>query len=242
MPHSTARAAAILVGACLGAALLPAAGGVAQGATPLCFGQPATIVGTAGNDTLVGRADVADVIYGGGGNDRISGGDFYDAGTAPDLLCGGPGADDISGSPGNDKVNGGDGNDVVEGGNGADLVQGNAGDDRVDRGSFADADSKNDTLRGGGGNDILVAGWGADKAYGQGGNDQLIDSECVGATVLVGGPGSDYFESYWSSFDGTACGSTGSADRLDGGDGTDTAKATRNDTRVSIEKVTFPTT
>ncbi len=49
---------------------LPATGALA--ATPLCFGKPPTIVGTAGPDRLVGQSGVADVIWGGGGDDYIS--------------------------------------------------------------------------------------------------------------------------------------------------------------------------
>src|SRR3954468_18499839 len=62
--------------------------------TPTCFRQPATIVGTNGDDTPRGRGDVSDVIYGGGGNDSISGGSAWSVdnpGRAPDLMCGGPG-------------------------------------------------------------------------------------------------------------------------------------------------------
>jgi hypothetical protein len=58
----------------------------------MCFGRPATIVGTPGNDRLVGHSGAADVIWGGGGNDFIVGGDFFGddgvPGSAPDLLCG----------------------------------------------------------------------------------------------------------------------------------------------------------
>ena len=107
----------------------------ASAAVPTCFGQPATIVGTDGPDTLEGQSGVADVIYGGGGDDRIGGGAFYEdddvPGTAADLLCGGPGNDKVGGGPGNDKINGGDGDDVVNGERGADIVQGNAGNDYV---------------------------------------------------------------------------------------------------------------
>ena len=96
---------------CVAAALTPL---TAAQATPTCFGQPATIVGTDGPDALIGQGGVSDVIYAGAGDDYISGGDFYgdDAipGHAPDLLCGGPGEDRFAGSPGSDELNGGDGN------------------------------------------------------------------------------------------------------------------------------------
>jgi Ca2+-binding RTX toxin-like protein len=51
---------------------------------PTCFGQPATIVGTDGPDTLIGQSGVADVIYGGGGDDGI-GGEHYDTAQSSSL-------------------------------------------------------------------------------------------------------------------------------------------------------------
>jgi Ca2+-binding RTX toxin-like protein len=92
------------------AVALIASFGVAQpaGAASLCFGVTATIVGTAGSDTLNGTAgdDVIygdagdDIVYGGGGNDRI---------------CGGAGNDSLLGEAGNDKLDGGaDANDNAQ--------------------------------------------------------------------------------------------------------------------------------
>jgi Ca2+-binding RTX toxin-like protein len=242
----THRLARIAAGCCLAAALSPLTPAQAT-TTPTCFGRPATIIGTDGPDTLIGQGGVSDVIYGGGGNDVIVGGDFYgdDAvpGSAPDLLCGGPGADRVTGSPGNDKLNGGDGNDYVDGGNGADLEQGNAGDDRVGKGSFADADRANDVSKGGTGNDTLAAGWGKDKLYGEAGADTLYDEECDGPTVLNGGGGKDYLESWSSSFEGwhgNVCSSV--ADRVAGGNGTDTAQVDRLDSVSTVERLTRVTT
>src|SRR4051794_26881352 len=97
----------------------------AMASTPLCFGHPATIVGTDGDDTLTGQGGVSDVIVGLGGNDHVSGGDFYGddeiPGDAPDFLCGGRGDDVVHGSPGDDHLNGGGGNDRVKGWNGDDV-------------------------------------------------------------------------------------------------------------------------
>jgi Ca2+-binding RTX toxin-like protein len=224
----------------LGALLIPV--GSAAAATPTCFGQPVTMMGTEGPDELIGRSDVRDVIYGAGGDDYVSGGDFYGAGAAPDLLCGGPGNDHLEGSPGNDKLNGGDGNDEVDGGNGADVEQGNAGDDTVGQGSFADADAADDISRGGIGNDTLYGGWGRDKLYGEAGNDTIYDSECDGPTVLDGGPGNDYLESWSSSFDGwhgNVCSSV--ADSVAGGTGTDTAQVDQLDSVSAVERLTLIT-
>jgi Ca2+-binding RTX toxin-like protein len=212
----------------------------AQAADSLCFGQVPTIVGTDGDDTLTGRADVRDVIYGGGGNDSISGGDFYDDGTVPDLLCGGPGNDRLVGARGDDKLSGGGGDDYVDGTNGADVEQGNAGNDQVGGGSFEDSDSAADMMRGGPGNDVLYPGWGKDRVYGNAGADQLYDVECDGPTILVGGKGNDYLESFSSSFEGYGtvgpAGSTG--DKVTGGAGTDRAKVDRLDALRTVEKVT----
>ena len=210
---------------------------------PMCFGRPATIIGTPGPDTLIGQSGVSDVIWGGGGSDFIVGGDFFGEddvpGAAPDLLCGGRGADRVIGSPGDDKLSGGRGNDFVDGGNGADLEKGNAGNDRVGRGSFADADSAADVSMGGPGKDELNGGFGADQLFGQGGADMIFDNECDGPTLLNGGGGADYLESWSSSFDGfhtNVCSSL--ADEIVGGRGPDTAQADVLDGVRKVEDLT----
>lgn len=113
----------------------------AQGAAaPTCFGQRATIVGTAGVDTIRGtaHADVivaragADVIKGRGGNDKICGGagaDRINGGAGRDKIAGGTGADVIRGDLGADRLWGGTGADVIRGGFGADRIRGGAGSD-----------------------------------------------------------------------------------------------------------------
>lgn len=212
--------------------------GTAQADVPTCFGQPATIVGTDGPDRLWGLSEVSDVIYGGGGDDWVSGGDFYENGDAPDLLCGGPGDDRVEGGPGDDRLAGGAGDDVLDGGNGADLELGNAGDDRVGGGSFADSDSADDVSKGGPGNDILIGGWGADQLYGGTGRDQLYDYECDGPTLLDGGAGNDYLESFTSSFDGwgmTICDSV--EDQLVGGAGFDIARVDPMYSAATVEHI-----
>ncbi|SNS94831.1 Hemolysin-type calcium-binding repeat-containing protein, partial [Micrococcales bacterium KH10] len=67
----------------------------------------ATLRGLAGNDTLQGQGDSADLIDGGPGNDRLIGGagdDVLDGGTGDDRLNGGIGADIYIASPGNDTI------------------------------------------------------------------------------------------------------------------------------------------
>ena len=211
----------------------------AAAATPLCFGEPATIVGTAGADDLQGSDEVSDVIYGRGGNDRISGGDFYGSAEHPDLLCGGPGRDDISGSAGNDRINGGNGADRLRGNNGADVLQGNLGNDTLIEESIADSDRVNDILRGGDGNDTLSSGWGKDRLFGNAGADTLEDAECDGPTLLVGGAGDDDLSSWTSSFEGWGswvCDEV--ADRVLGRAGADTAKVDRRDSVSTVERIT----
>lgn len=83
-------------------------------AGPTCFGQPATRVGTPGNDVLFGTPG-RDVIVGLGGNDII----FGLAGN--DLLCGGEGQDTLFGGTGDDGVDGGSGRDILFGNRGKDT-------------------------------------------------------------------------------------------------------------------------
>jgi predicted extracellular nuclease len=92
-----------------------------------CGGLVPTIVGTEGNDVLVGT-NKPDVILGLGGNDVILGGN------GDDVICGGLGNDLISGDNGDDVVLGGFGNDWLAGGNGRDRLVGGPGQDFLDQG------------------------------------------------------------------------------------------------------------
>lgn len=82
-------------------------------AWPTCQGMPATIVGTAGADTIRGSSG-PDVIVSYGGNDTI---------------YGNGGADRICAGAGNDIVHGGSGGDLISGGRGRDRLRGGAGTD-----------------------------------------------------------------------------------------------------------------
>lgn len=113
-------------------------GGV-TGASARCAGRAATIVGTAGPDTLKGTAG-PDVIAGRGGADVITGlgGDDLICGDAgPDRISGGAGRDRILGGAGADRLNGGAGRDTLAGGLGADILAGGAGIDALQGGAGA---------------------------------------------------------------------------------------------------------
>ncbi|TAG38159.1 MAG: peptidase S8, partial [Oscillatoriales cyanobacterium] len=104
-----------------------------SGFTP---GQKVPVLGTPGNDNLVGTFE-RDVIYGLTGNDTIGG-----IGES-DTLYGNEDDDVINGNQGNDLIIGGKGNDLLFGGKGNDQIYGDIG---------------NDTLIGGLGQDILFGG------------------------------------------------------------------------------------
>jgi predicted extracellular nuclease len=107
---------------------------------PVCHGQEATIVGTPGNDVIIGTngADVIvtfagnDLVVGRNGNDVICGGDGDDA------IVGGNGADLLDGGDGDDALFGGNGIDTIIGGSGSDALAGGNGDDSLDGGPDAD--------------------------------------------------------------------------------------------------------
>jgi Peptidase family M23/RTX calcium-binding nonapeptide repeat (4 copies) len=127
---------------------------------PICLGREVTILGTPGDDEMVGT-DGADVILGRGGADRVQ------ARGGADLICGGEGNDHLQGRAGEDRIVGGVGADVLAGGIGADLLKGQDGPDTL-RG-FIGADrlygeDGNDTLDGETGPDRLIGGPGVDAA------------------------------------------------------------------------------
>jgi hypothetical protein len=153
-------------------AAAPAALASAQAAdgVPECLGTAATIVGTAGDDTLQGT-DGSDVIAALGGDDVIQGG------LGSDLICGGPGQDQTSSNPVTDRFpvyRDGEAT-VIDGGPGADYLESpdNGGHNR---------------LIGGDGHDVLIGLW-HDTLVGGTGKDQLSGGE-----ILVrGGEGNDGF-------------------------------------------------
>jgi Ca2+-binding RTX toxin-like protein len=113
-------------------AALTAVPAYAASAAHMCHGFRATIVGTAGDDTIIGTA-ARDVIVGLDGDDTI------DGGAGKDVICGNDGGDVLTGGSGDDKVYGGydgehrrgeyiyDTGDTISGGPGDDLLD--LGDD-----------------------------------------------------------------------------------------------------------------
>ena len=171
----------------------------ASAKTYYCFGQSATIVGTASADTIYGTTG-DDVIYAGRGADVVLG-EPLDANDEPigagnDLICGGPGNDPVlTGLNGDDRINGGDGDDNVGGRRelGSDVLQGNAGADFL---RDALDDSGHNVFRGGGGSDVLVGGdHSASTMYGGDGNDRLTALAPFVADLLYGQAGADTIDS-----------------------------------------------
>ena len=122
---------------------------IAKPAAPTCGGEPATVLGSGGDDQLVGT-EKRDVIVALGGNDVVRG-----LG-GNDLICTASGADTIRGEAGADVIRSGGGNDAIKGGDDNDLLRAGGGDDRLGGGRGAD------TLRGGGGADACNGGPGRD--------------------------------------------------------------------------------
>ena len=100
--------------------------------------------GTTGNDIIVGRDGVGNVIYGGAGDDLITGGND------DDVIVGDAGRDTLRGGDGNDSMWGGGGDDVLEGGAGIDKLFGDGGNDLIDGGAG------DDQMSGGTGNDTYI--------------------------------------------------------------------------------------
>jgi Ca2+-binding RTX toxin-like protein len=172
---------------------------------PTCAGKVATMVGTAGNDTITGTSG-NDVIVGLGGNDTIygSGGD--------DIICGGYGADRLYGGAGSDPLFGGAGDDWLAGGNGQDAFTSSA---TIDEYYGEDGD---DTLIGSGGVDFMSGGGGTDTLLGYNGDDTLYAG--FGADSVYGGSGSDSL----FAFDNVFSGYSDSVDIVDGGPNTDSCQ------------------
>ncbi len=144
-----------------------------------------SVVGGAGNDTILGSAN-NDTLYGNDGNDLIS------AGGGNDYCYGGAGDDNINTGSGRNYVWGGDDNDRLNGSGGVDRLYGEGGTDRLygqGGDDFLDGGGQVDRLYGGAGNDTLNGGSSNDRLYGDAGDDLLIGSR--GNDGFRGGIGYD---------------------------------------------------
>ncbi len=165
----------LLLGVLAAAAVSVGGAGSTAATVPTCLGEPATKIGTPGDDTI-NATDDDDVIVGLGGNDTITGGGGFD------LICAGDGNDTIVQTSG--------------GLFGAAIVSGDAGDDTIQAGrdtivaadyETAPAAVNVDLTAGtatGDGSDTLV---GVDFAYGSAFDDTLVGNKTMNVLVGLGG-------------------------------------------------------
>jgi Ca2+-binding RTX toxin-like protein len=246
----TAIVFSVLAGACLAT---PAAS-----AAPQCFGKPATIVGTNGNNTLNGTPQ-KDVIVAKGGNDTIQsksnddrvclgdGNDFAGTSRGFDKIDGGNGKDEIHGGgkagqpdPGDgDLILGGDGDDFLDGTRGEldDRIQGGQGDDYIQGGEFANGGADDDRIFSEGHvNDNHL-----DRLFGGSGNDE-IEADFDGSPAEIhGGTGIDVLrgstapDQIFGDDDNDELYGDGGADQLDGGNGSDFCTGAATATKIGCE-------
>ncbi|SPF80265.1 calcium-binding protein [Pseudoprimorskyibacter insulae] len=143
-----------------------------------------TAIGGAGSDRIIGGAK-GDLIYGGG-----------EDGDLADFLYGRGGNDTIFGDEGSDELRGDDGDDLLDGGTGGDFIVGGAGNDTLSGGAHGDmllGGAGDDFLNGGFGHDRLNGGDGADRFYHLGsrahGADWVQDYDAAeGDMLYLGNP------------------------------------------------------
>lgn len=115
-------------------------------------------VGTDSDDTLDGKSQITDIIFGRGGDDKIdgkSGDDCLYGNNGDDIIFGGSGDDYAYGGNGDDEVNGGSGNDYIWGGRGDNVLNGGSGNDTIS----LDSNSQN-KVDGGSGDDEIKSNLG----------------------------------------------------------------------------------
>jgi Ca2+-binding RTX toxin-like protein len=190
-------AAGVLTAAAL-VLCISASASASPAAWPTCLGQPATIVGTDGNDTITGT-DEDDVIVGLAGDDQILGNGGWD------LICGGDGNDTIIQ---NDRgfynlafAAGDAGDDTIQAVRDALVVadyQESPAAATVDLGAGTATGNGTDTLIrvhgawGSSFDDTLTGSPGEDYLLGDDGNDTL--SGLAGSDMVEGDPGNDILD------------------------------------------------
>jgi len=237
-----------------------------RGATVASGAGIDVVTTSAGADTLSGEAD-NDTLIANGGNDTVDGGsgddilagrlgdDTLTGGTDDDLMFGDDGTDTLDGGDGSDRMRGGAGNDTLRGGSGNDALAGGLGTDTLEGGDGYDqADYSDRTaaqsvtvtlndaaddgesgeldnvrsdiedLRGGDGSDRLTGDGDANVIFAGAGNDTLDGG--AGIDTYDGGTGDDVI----SSRDGIA-------ERVDCGDGIDSATTDEFDLTSGCETV-----
>ena len=181
---------------------------------------PFDAAGGAGNDTLTGGNGVGS-LKGEDGDDAIAGG------AVVDQVDGGSGRDTISGGPGNDELNGGSGIDEVTYSGATQRVVVDF-DDVADDGILSvETDNVHtdvEDITGGSGEDILT---------GDGRNNVL--SGGAGADQITGGGGFDQL--YGEEDDDTIAARDGNTERVDCGDGGDSANVDTGDKLSGCEAV-----
>jgi Ca2+-binding RTX toxin-like protein len=184
------------------------------------------VSGGAGNDTLIGNAEV-NILNGGGGSDQIDGGlgrdfengdagdDTFNQGTAPnggDVLTGGTGTDTVNYASRTGAL-------AVRFNNIADDGEAGEGDSTPDDIEGATGGSGNDVFQAGGGLSrvVFTGGQGDDSLTGGLGGDLLRGGD--GTDTIVGGAGAD--ELFGDGGDDLLFANDSSPDvRIDGGAGT----------------------
>lgn len=190
----------------------------------------AELIGTGGNDTLLGGSQEDtltglggdDILDGGSDKDSVDGGEGNDSasgGSSHDTVIGGPGEDTVIGGSGSDVLYGDEDNDTISGGSGSDDINTGTGTHDVNGGSGSDdivADAGNDTINSGSGSDNVEASDGDNYVRGGSGSDDIITGN--GNDTVDARSGSDYVST--NEGDDIIDGGTGN-DSLFGGAGND---------------------
>ena len=136
------------------------------------------IIGTQGDDTLLGNQEINE-IFGGDGDDAIhtfGGADFADGGDGIDTVL-------LTATPVGTVL------DLDDTGAGTVFINGNAADTVVNFENVSGSNAGDDVLSGNSSANVLNGNGGNDQLFGEGGNDELIGGD--GDDFLQGGGGSD---------------------------------------------------